>query len=319
MLQEIGTTTGWEFAKKLGLPLVDDDDNPALALGGLTYGVSPLNMATAYSCFASGGYKTDLTSIRKIESRYASEGDKPVYEHEAEFEQVMKESTAYSMSTMLHGVVSSGTGTRANIGGLYVCGKTGTTQLPDTSIFRGKYGTKDAWFAGYTPQIVGMVWMGYDNDVSEDGSAQYMANVYGGQYPTVIWRMVVSEAYKAGVISNETFKKPSDYSYSISDYEGGSDEEEEEEDEEKEDEQNENNNDDNNNGDGNNGGGNNGGGNNGGGNNGDGNNGGGNTGGGNAGEDNGSNGGDAGGDNTGANALFRAIALINDTRSRYAA
>ena len=327
MLQEIGTTTGWEFAKKLGLPLVDDDDNPALALGGLTYGVSPLNMATAYSCFASGGYKTNLTSIRTIESRYASEGDKPVYEHEAEFEQVMKESTAYSMSTMLHGVVSSGTGTRANIGGLYVCGKTGTTQLPDTSIFRGKYGTKDAWFAGYTPQIVGMVWMGYDNDVSEDGSAQYMANVYGGQYPTVIWRMVVSEAYKAGVISNETFKKPSDYSFSISDHVGGSDEEEEEEDEEKEDEQNENNNDDNNNGGntGGNNGGDNTGGNNGGGNTG-GNNGGGTgdgtgggTGGGNTGEDNGSNGGDAGGDNTGANALFRAIALINDTRSRFAA
>lgn len=93
MLQEIGTTTGWEFGKKLGLPLVEEDDNPALALGGLTYGASPYDMATAYSCFASGGYRTDLTSIKRIESRYASEDDTPVYEHEAEFEQVMEEST----------------------------------------------------------------------------------------------------------------------------------------------------------------------------------------------------------------------------------
>ena len=236
LLQEIGTTTGWEFAKKLGLPLVEDDDNPALALGGITYGVSPLNMATAYSCYATGGEKTDLTTIHSIESRYAQEGESAIYEHEPDFNQVMKPSTAYSMSQLLHGVVTGGTATRANIGSLFICGKTGTTQLPDTKTFRGRYGTKDAWFAGYTPQIVGIVWMGYDNDVSEDGSPQYMANVYGGQYPTVIWRMVVSEAYRAGIIENETFKKPSDYNYTIVEKEGNDDEEEEEEEEEKEEE-----------------------------------------------------------------------------------
>lgn len=232
LLQEIGTTSGWKFAKRLGLPLVDSDDNPALALGGLTYGVSPLNMATAYTSFANGGNKTDLTTIAKIESRYADTNDAPIYEHEAEFERVMKADTAYSMSVLLHGVVTGGTATRANISGLYICGKTGTTQLPDTAKFKGKYGTKDAWFAGYTPQIVGMVWMGYDNDVSSDGSAQYMANVYGGQYPTVIWKTVVSAAYKAGVISSEKFDKPSGYGYSISDYQASdsSDEEEEEDD-----------------------------------------------------------------------------------------
>ncbi|MBQ2764200.1 MAG: PBP1A family penicillin-binding protein [Firmicutes bacterium] len=240
MLQEIGTTTGWEFGRKLGLPLVEEDDGPALALGGITYGVSPYDMATAYSCFASGGYRTTLTAVKRIESRYSGEDDAAIYEHEAVMEQVMEESTAYSMSRLLHGVVTGGTGTRANIGGLYVCGKTGTTQLPDTPAFRGKYGTKDAWFAGYTPQIVGTVWMGYDKDISEDGSTQYMANVYGGQYPTVIWRMVVAEAYKAGVITSEEFKRPSGYSYSISDYIGGSEEEEEEEEEGEEGEEGEN-------------------------------------------------------------------------------
>ena len=296
LLQEIGTTTGWEFAKKLGLPLVESDDNPALALGGITYGVSPLNMATAYTCFASGGYKTDLTTIRRIESRYASEGDTPVYEHDAQFEQVMKETTAYSMSQLLHGVVSSGTATRANVGGLYICGKTGTTQLPNTKTFRGKYGTKDAWFAGYTPQIVGMVWMGYDNDVSADGKAQYMANVYGGQYPTVIWRMVVGEAYKSGVIKNETFDRPSSYNYSISDYSGGSSDDDDSDDEDKKEEEENNNNENNNN----NGGGENNGGNNEG-NNGDGENNGGNNNGGNEERDD-------GGDQ--ANALFRQLAAI---------
>lgn len=319
MLQEIGTTTGWEFAKKLGLPLVEQDDNPALALGGLTYGVSPLDMATAYSCFASGGNKTDLTTIHRIESRYGEEGKGAIYEHEAQFEPVMKESTAYSINTMLHGVVSGGTGTRANVGGLYICGKTGTTQLPDTKIFRGKYGTKDAWFAGYTPQIVGMVWMGYDNDVSADGKAQYMANVYGGQYPTVLWRSVVAEAYKAGVIKNETYKKPSDYNYSISDYQGGSDDEDEEEEEEEEKEEDQENNNDNNNNDNNNNNNNdnnnNNNNNNNDNNNNDNNN---NNNDNNNGEDNGSDGGDAGGE-TGANPLFRAIALINDTRFRYVA
>lgn len=230
LLQEIGVETGWEFAVSCGLPLVEEDKGPALALGGITYGVSPLNLATAYSCFANGGYYIEPTSILKITDKY----DNVLYEHNPEKTQVMSEDTAYSMNTMLKATIQSGTGTKAAIG-RPAAGKTGTTQLPDA--FGNRKGNKDSWWAGYTPDIVGICWMGFDSDYYVDPDTgektpQYMVNVFGGQYPATVWKRIVQVALEDVPASD--WEKPDGYNIGIDTSDDSEYEEEEEEEEEEE-------------------------------------------------------------------------------------
>ena len=61
---------------------------------------------------------------------------------------------------------------------------------------KGKKGNKDAWFSAYTSQYVGIVWMGYDNDVDSDGNAQYLHQIYGGKYPALLWKSVMQVAHR---------------------------------------------------------------------------------------------------------------------------
>jgi 1A family penicillin-binding protein len=146
LLNQIGVDRGYEFAKKLGFELVEEDRCLPLALGGLTRGVSPLQMAGAYAAFANRGIYTKPYTIRSIETA-AGEN---LYRH-PEGVAVMEASTAESIISVLRSAVESGTGYRAGIRGIDVAGKTGTTELPDTPVFRGLQGNKDAWFVGINP------------------------------------------------------------------------------------------------------------------------------------------------------------------------
>ena len=189
-LQMIGTDASIEMAEKLGIQLDEERDaNLAMALGGLTYGVSPLDMAAAYAAFGNGGVYTSPHAINRIEDAQG----KVIYESELVQTQVMKETTAYLVTNMLETVTKSGTGTAAQLS-RPVASKTGTVQLPDLDEFRGLKGNKDAWFAAYTPEMVGVVWMGYDQDFAEDGTPQYLRQIYGGRYPAGIWKEVVGGA-----------------------------------------------------------------------------------------------------------------------------
>ena len=185
LLKQIGVDYGWKFAKeRLGLPLTNNDKVLSLALG--TAQVSTLDMASAYSVYANKGIRVTSHAIEKV---LDSKGN-AVITPKITKERQIKETTAYLISDMLRGVVQWGTGTNAQIGNWAVSGKTGTTSLdPD------KYGTKsgnpDAWFAGYTPNYAGVVWMGYDSD--PDGK-HYLPNVYGGTYPAKIWQKVMKVA-----------------------------------------------------------------------------------------------------------------------------
>jgi penicillin-binding protein 1A len=188
-LDMIGIDSGYTFAKKLGLPLLPQDRNLSLALGGITQGISPLDMASAYGAFANQGIRIEPYSVKKI---IDSDGN-VIAEHTPKSAIVMKEQTAYLVTDMLKTVVQAGTGTRARLN-RPVAGKTGTTQLPKTPEFekiKGR-GNKDAWFAGYTPEIVGVVWIGYDKTTTDN----YLKREYGGKYPAAIWKAVVSEALK---------------------------------------------------------------------------------------------------------------------------
>ncbi|WP_424765970.1 PBP1A family penicillin-binding protein [Paenibacillus sp. sgz302251] len=171
-LNHIGIQNGIDFAEKLGLEFTKEDRNLAIALGGMSKGATPLQMATAYSVMANGGKSVDPHSIVKIE------GKGYTYTYEApKAKQLMSEDTAWYLTEMMQKVVErGGTGTSAAID-RPVAGKTGTTQhgLPN---YRGN-GIRDAWFVGYTPEWTAAVWMGYDRTDKEHilkkGSSQSAA------------------------------------------------------------------------------------------------------------------------------------------------
>jgi penicillin-binding protein 1A len=202
-LQMTGVSHSLSMLKKMGIQLDENlDNNLSIALGGLTYGVSPLQMAAAYGTLANSGVYTEPWCISRIED---TDG-KVIYESELNQTIAMKETTAYLVTDMLKTVTSSGTGTRAQLSNRDVASKTGTVQLPDLSYFQGKSGNRDAWFAAYTPEMVGVVWMGYDNDKDEDGTVQYLHQIYGGKYPALIWKSVIGGASQD--LPSSSFKRP---------------------------------------------------------------------------------------------------------------
>ncbi|WP_276351445.1 transglycosylase domain-containing protein [Cohnella caldifontis] len=159
LLNEIGVKTGINFAAKLGIKLDSEDRNLAIALGGLTHGVSPLQMARAYGAFANGGILEDPHSVLSITNAKG----KVVYEYSApKAQRVMAPETAYYVTEIMKGVTQTGgTGVRARISGRTVAGKTGTTQhgIPGLK----SSANRDVWFVGYTPELTAAVWMGYDS------------------------------------------------------------------------------------------------------------------------------------------------------------
>ncbi|QYR23793.1 PBP1A family penicillin-binding protein [Paenibacillus sp. sptzw28] len=158
LLNEIGVNTGLKFAEKLGFHLDDKKDrNLSIALGGLTRGVTPLQMATAFSAFANDGKSVDPHSVLSV----IDTNGETIYKYNPPTpKQLMKPETAYYMTDIMEGVLErGGTGTQARID-RPVAGKTGTTQhgIPG---YTSSY-NRDAWFSGYTAEWTGVVWMGYD-------------------------------------------------------------------------------------------------------------------------------------------------------------
>ncbi|MDP4127822.1 MAG: PBP1A family penicillin-binding protein [Bacillota bacterium] len=199
LLNLIGIDYGWKFAKNnLGLPLEQKDQNLTLALGTPT--VSTLDMAAAYGVYANNGISvTEHTIVKVLDSK-----GNTVITPKITKNRVMKETTAYIINDMLRSVVTDGTGYSAQIGNWAIAGKTGTTSL-DPNKYGNKSGNPDAWFAGYTPNYAGVVWMGYDTD--PDGQ-HYLRNVYGGSYPAQIWRKVMTVALKELPVQTK-FQMPS--------------------------------------------------------------------------------------------------------------
>nr|WP_043933174.1 penicillin-binding protein 1A [Bacillus sp. EB01] len=154
LLNELGIEKGLESVKQFGLPLEKEDRNLAVALGGLHTGVSPKQMAEAFSVFANRGVRSGAHTIIRIEDP----SGKVVAERKEEKTKVTTAEVADKMNTMLLGVVERGTGKSAQIEGREIAGKTGSTQVA----IEGINGVKDQWFVGYTPDLVSAVWVGYD-------------------------------------------------------------------------------------------------------------------------------------------------------------
>ncbi|MGI6553752.1 MAG: penicillin-binding transpeptidase domain-containing protein [Bacillota bacterium] len=179
-------------------------------MGGLTYGVSPLELVSAYGAFSNGGIWIEPKAVSKITD---SRGNVLVEVNNRQHV-VMSEETAFLITDMLQSVVESGTGTRARMN-RPVAGKTGTTQLPDKPEFRNKKGNQDAWFVGYTPELAAVVWMGYD----KTDANHYLNQIYGGRYPAQIWKAVMETASKD--VPVKKFPVPSSIVYKSVDVKSG--------------------------------------------------------------------------------------------------
>jgi len=187
LLQNMGVDYGLEFGKKLGITSFDSQDSTlSLALGGITYGISPLEMAGAYGAIANQGIYIEPHAVLTIIDRDGN----VLYEANPQKRVAMSEQTAYLMTDLLQTVVKSGTGTRAQLN-RPVAGKTGTTEE-----------TKDIWFMGYTPEFTAAVWMGFDKKdaINDSGAA-------GGSYPAIVWKSVMQKATEGLAVRN--FSKPS--------------------------------------------------------------------------------------------------------------
>jgi penicillin-binding protein 1A len=180
LCEKVGPEKVINNAEKMGISTLvksgkTNDVNYAMALGGLTKGVTPLEMASAYGTFANKGVHVKPTAIVKILDRNGN-----VLEDDSmsknDSTQAISEKEAYEMTAMLEGVIEYGTGTAASIG-RPAAGKTGTTD-----------DNKDAWFIGYTPEIVTAVWMG------DDTGGHTLGEVYGGTIPAQIWHEYMAVA-----------------------------------------------------------------------------------------------------------------------------
>ncbi|MEE2691516.1 MAG: PBP1A family penicillin-binding protein [Pseudomonadota bacterium] len=172
-LQErVGRAAVRQAARRAGLPV--KTQGPSLALG--VDAVTPLELAGAYVPFANNGYRVApyaIESIRTVEGELVYRRDAAVVEVAASLHGVE------TVNAMLRAVVDWGTGRAAAISGFPVAGKTGTTQ-----------DSRDAWFAGHAGGLVGVVWIGRDDN-------KPVHDMVGGKTPAVIWREAMSRALDA--------------------------------------------------------------------------------------------------------------------------
>ncbi len=175
--QDVGIDKVINLAREMGISTIvmegdKNDVNLSTALGGMTKGVTPLELTSAYCTFANKGRYVKHTAIAKVLDRNGNVLES--YPMPDKTKQVLKEKTVDYLNTMLRGVVARGTGTAANINET-VAGKTGTTS-----------DYHDAWFVGYVPDLVVGVWIGCDDN-------QQMGTMTGGTLPAHIWTIFMKK------------------------------------------------------------------------------------------------------------------------------
>ncbi len=187
---DLGIDKSYEYmTRRFGITsLTKDDKNlPALSLGGLTNGVSNMELTAAYCSFSNDGvYNTPITYTKVVDS----EGN-VILKKEAQQTVAVSSSTARTMNSLLYSVCNSstGTGTPARFGGskYSIAGKTGTTD-----------DDKDRWFVGYTPYYCAAVWVGFDDNRS---TSYIKAN------PTIpLWKKVMEEVHSVKNLPSKSFK-----------------------------------------------------------------------------------------------------------------
>ncbi|MFZ7119966.1 MAG: transglycosylase domain-containing protein [Eubacteriaceae bacterium] len=186
----IGVNTSLEFIKQFGITSITEKDySLATALGGMTYGISPLEMSKAYGVFANSGVLTEVFFIDYIKDSNENVQYKHQYDEE-DTKQILSPNTVKEINDVLIDVVSRGTGVSAR-NNYYTGGKTGTTT-----------NNKDLWFVGYTGRLSTSIWIGNVDNKSVSGSSKYSAQVYGDY---------ISKLLKNNLVPNDNLEKVTTY------------------------------------------------------------------------------------------------------------
>lgn len=178
LILEVGPEKTVSLAREMGITS-QITPVPAIALGGHEEGVTPLEMAAAYGTLAAGGRSATPFAVADVKDA----AGKTLATHEVKTAEALDPAVAFLTTDILTGVLSRGTGTAARIG-RSAAGKTGTTQ---------KY--RDAWFAGYTPDLVAAVWVGYP-EAQREMTNVHGRRVTGGSFPAEIWAAFMKAALK---------------------------------------------------------------------------------------------------------------------------
>jgi penicillin-binding protein 1A len=163
---------------------------PAVALGGMAEGVTPLEMTSAYATLADGGNHIEPFGVLKVTDK----DGKVLFTAQSKSKRAIDAAVAYLTTDILKGVIQHGTGTAAAIG-RPAAGKTGTTQ-----------NNADAWFCGYTPDLAATVWVGYP-DSQKPMTSVHGIRVTGGSFPAKIWAAFMKAALSGKPATQ--FKRPS--------------------------------------------------------------------------------------------------------------
>ena len=195
-LEQIGAPLGFEYLEKLGFStlvkyeVADDgtvysDVNLAIALGGLTKGVTNVELCAAYASIANGGVYNKPMYYTKI----LDHDGNVLLTNETESTQVMKTSTAWLLTDAMHDTITKGTGSRLGFKNyeMHVAGKTGTASK-----------NNDLWFVGFTPYYTAAVWTGFDNNFDQ----------YNKTYQQEIWRKVMEEIHTKKQLPDADWEKP---------------------------------------------------------------------------------------------------------------
>ena len=182
ILDMLGTDVSAAYLQKLGLSLPEEDKTLALALGGISHGYTPTEMAGAYAALADGGVYTQPAFIRKI----LSADGKTVYERSPQKRRVFSESTAALISDMLRTAAKTGTAKKLATLPFEICAKTGTSGT--------EKGNTDAWAISYTTAHTVSVWM---------GNADYsLTDITGGGLPCHYALLLNKKMYAKGAPEN---------------------------------------------------------------------------------------------------------------------
>ena len=194
-LTQITPRLGFDYLTNFGFTTLEEskeingkiysDIQQALALGGITNGVTNEELNAAYACIANGG-----TYIKpKLYTRVVDHDGNIILDNTTpQSRQVIKETTAFLLTDAMVDVVTSGTGGAVNFGGMAIAGKTGTTS-----------DYNDVWFSGYTPYYTATTWAGFDNNVKLSGDEKNLAKK--------LWRTVMAKIHED--LPSESFPVPS--------------------------------------------------------------------------------------------------------------
>jgi len=191
-LTEITPQLGMSYLQNFGFTTLvngldengNTDINQSLALGGLTHGVTNLELTASYATIANGGIYVKPVLYTRILDH---DGNVIIDNTQSYTKTVLKDTTAWLLTSAMKDVVNQGTGTATRFSGMTIAGKTGTTSK-----------NNDIWFVGYTPYYTAGVWAGYDNN-HKLGKGET-------SFHKVMWKKVMSRIHEE--LENKDFEKP---------------------------------------------------------------------------------------------------------------